>query len=46
VRQLAATVDAEEPQPPPDLTPTNLPSGDELAAELEDFLREQGTDDD
>lgn len=46
VRQLEAAVDEERATPPPNLTPTNLPSGDELAAELEDFLREQGTDED
>ena len=38
VRQLEEQIDAAEPQP--DLT--NLPSGDELAAELERFLRDQG----
>lgn len=38
VRQLEQQIDAAEPQP--DLS--NLPSGDELAAELERFLREQG----
>jgi predicted ATP-grasp superfamily ATP-dependent carboligase len=38
VRQLEEQIDAAEPQP--DLGP--LPSGDELAAELERFLKEQG----
>jgi hypothetical protein len=38
VRQLEEQIDASEPQP--DLGA--LPSGDELAAELERFLREQG----
>jgi hypothetical protein len=38
VRQLEAQIDAAEPQP--DLA--NLPSGEELAAELERFLRDQG----
>ncbi|MBA3652708.1 MAG: PAC2 family protein [Actinobacteria bacterium] len=38
VRLLEEQIDAAEPQP--DLS--NLPSGDELAAELERFLREQG----
>ena len=38
VRQLEQQIDAAEPQP--DLTA--LPSGDELAAELERFLRDQG----
>ncbi|MDQ3756277.1 MAG: PAC2 family protein, partial [Actinomycetota bacterium] len=36
VRQLEATVDIVEAAP---LDPTTLPSGDELAAELERFLR-------
>jgi hypothetical protein len=38
VRQLEEQIDVAEPQP--DLR--NLPSGDELAAELERFLRDQG----
>jgi hypothetical protein len=38
VLQLEQQIDAAEPQP--DLT--NLPSGDELAVELERFLRDQG----
>jgi len=37
VRQLEASLDASESEPPID--PRNLPSGDELAAELERFLR-------
>ena len=37
VRQLEASVDAEETQPPMNLS--DLPSGDEIAAELERFLR-------
>jgi len=38
VRQLEEQIDAAEPQP--DIS--QLPSGDELAAELERFLRDQG----
>jgi predicted ATP-grasp superfamily ATP-dependent carboligase len=38
VHQLETQIDAAEPQP----DVTSLPSGDELAAELERFLREQG----
>lgn len=38
VRQLEAQIDVVEPQP----GLGNLPSGDELAAELERFLRDQG----
>ncbi|MEO7836551.1 MAG: PAC2 family protein [Acidimicrobiales bacterium] len=37
VRQLEAAVDAEESAPPLDFS--NLPSGDEIGAELERFLR-------
>jgi predicted ATP-grasp superfamily ATP-dependent carboligase len=40
VRQLEAQHDAEEEAPPASFGP--LPSGDELAAELERFLRGQG----
>jgi proteasome assembly chaperone (PAC2) family protein len=40
VRQLEASADAEETTPPLDLT--RLPSGDEIAAELERFLRGEG----
>jgi proteasome assembly chaperone (PAC2) family protein len=40
VRQLEASADAEEATPPLDLT--RLPSGDEIAAELERFLRGEG----
>jgi hypothetical protein len=40
VRQLEASADAEETAPPLDLT--RLPSGDEIAAELERFLRGEG----
>jgi hypothetical protein len=36
VQQLEATVDTTEPEP---IDPTTLPSGDELATELERFLR-------
>jgi hypothetical protein len=43
VRQLEATYDAETATDQGPLAPGgNLPSGDELAAELERFLREQG----
>ena len=37
VRQMEAAVDAEEAPPPFD--PSNLPTGDEIGAELERFLR-------
>ena len=40
VRQLEAQIDAEEPPP---LDRSTLPSGDEIAAELERFLRGEGT---
>jgi len=40
VRQLEAAVDAEQAPPPLDFS--ELPSGDELAAELERFLRGEG----
>ena len=40
VRQLEANAEAEEDAPPLDLT--KLPSGDEIAAELERFLRGEG----
>ena len=40
VRQLEAAVDAEEAVPPFD--PSNLPSADEIGAELERFLRGEG----
>jgi predicted ATP-grasp superfamily ATP-dependent carboligase len=43
VRQLEAQVDAEEEQATMGDMPTSrLPSGDEIAAELERFLRDQG----
>jgi hypothetical protein len=41
VRQLEAQVDAEGPAPGTGWRP-DLPSGEEIAAELERFLREQG----
>lgn len=42
VRQLEAAVDAEQAQPPFD--PSDIPTGDEIGAELERFLRgETGT---
>jgi proteasome assembly chaperone (PAC2) family protein len=41
VRKLEAQHDSELAQPPPDSF-ANLPSGDEIAAELEKFLREEG----
>lgn len=40
VRQLEAMVDAETAPPP--LDPADLPSGDEIGAELERFLRGEG----
>ena len=43
VRQLEAAYDAEAAETPPTGEPFGpLPSGDELAAELERFLRDQG----
>lgn len=43
VRQLEAVVDAEQTTPPP-FDPSELPTGDEIANELERFLRgESGT---
>lgn len=46
VRQLEEVVDAGEPEPtgPGALDPQNLPSGDELAAELQEFLRQRPDD--
>jgi predicted ATP-grasp superfamily ATP-dependent carboligase len=41
VRKLEVQHDSEFSQPAPDAF-TNLPSGDEIAAELEKFLREEG----
>ena len=44
VRQLEAAYDAEAAERPTTGEPLGpLPSGDELAAELERFLRDQGT---
>jgi proteasome assembly chaperone (PAC2) family protein len=43
VRQLEATVDAEQESTDTALGVGPLPSGDELAAELERFLRDQGS---
>lgn len=42
ISQLEARFDAEQPTPPAASDFTNLPSGDELAAEVERFLRDQG----
>lgn len=42
IAQLEARFDSEEPVSPSDGGLSNLPSGDELAAEVERFLREQG----
>lgn len=44
VRTLEESWDAEEGSTGPDLTAGSIPSGDELAAELERFLREQRDD--
>jgi hypothetical protein len=43
VRQLEETYDAEASMGAGPLAPSSLPTGDELAAELERFLREQGS---
>lgn len=42
IKKLELQVDAEEPPSPAPGEWSNLPSGDELAAEVERFLREQG----
>jgi hypothetical protein len=42
VAQLEAQVDGETQTPEPELDATRLPSGDEIAAELERFLRGEG----
>jgi len=44
LRQLEATHEEGEPQAPQSFAPDDLPSGDELVAELEQFLRDQGRD--
>jgi predicted ATP-grasp superfamily ATP-dependent carboligase len=44
LRQLEAAHEEGEPRAPQSFAPDDLPSGDELVAELEQFLRDQGGD--
>ena len=43
VRRLESSIDSEEGEPDPFGLPDGMPSGDEIAAELEQFLRGEGS---